>query len=56
MLFPIASDYEKSGNCVDQCLENDEDWGSTNLMEVETMDGDDRKKFLTLEGKAPENS
>ena len=56
MLFPIAGNYEKSGNGRDQRLENDEDWGTTNLMEVETMDGDDRKKFLTLEGKAPENS
>ena len=56
MLFPIAGNYEKSGNRGDQRLEDDMDWGLKNLMEVQTMDGDDRKKFLTLEGKAPENA
>ena len=56
MLFPIAGNYEKSGNGGDQRLEDDKDWGLTNLMEVETMNRDDRKKFLTLEDKAPENA
>ena len=56
MLFPIAGNYEKSGNGQDQRLKDDMDWGSTNLMEVQTINGDDRKNFLTLEGKAPENA
>ena len=56
MIFPIAKNYEKSGNGGDQRLEDDMDWGSTNLMEVQTIDGDDRKNFLTLAGKAPENA
>ena len=56
MLFPIAGNYEKSGNGGDQHLEDDMDWVSTNLMEVQIINGDDQKNFLTLEGKAPENA
>ena len=49
MLHAIIANYELSGNGDGQKRDDDNtDWGKTNLVNTQTIDGDNRGSFLTL--------